>query len=103
MGSPIIGGAQFTAYARFYKMMGYDLNGIADILQKREETPLTVPSHVMYSKKDGIVYWEACIDPYNAHTTHQEIQTPHFSMGTSLETYDELFRWFTTILPTTQS
>ena len=99
MGSPIIGGPQFTIYARLYQKIGFDLSETAATIQKREKNAIAVPSHVMYSKKDGIVHWEACIDTNNMHTTHKEIQAPHFSMGSSLEVYKELVRWIKTILP----
>ena len=82
--------------------MGFDLSKMAAAIHEREKNPISVPSHVMYSKKDGIVHWEACIDTINMHTTHKEIQAPHFSMGTSLEVYEELVRWIKTILPANQ-
>ena len=102
MGSPLIGGPTHTLYARIYERMGHNLSEISDIIKKREEIPLTVPCHILYSKRDGIVHWEACIDQYNQHTTHQEIKTPHFSMGTSQEVFLAVHQWLTTILPANQ-
>jgi pimeloyl-ACP methyl ester carboxylesterase len=93
LGTPIVGGPKHTIYASYYKRKGFDLVDLSDRAQRREEIPLIVPSHVIYSKNDGIVEWEACIDPYNSHTTHTEVQTPHFSMGFSLEVFDEMLRW----------
>ena len=99
LGSPIVGGPISTIYAPLYTYMGKDLSKIAHIIEKRESMPLQVPSHVIYSKKDGIVHWEACLDTFNEHTTYTEVNTPHFSMGFSVEIYCELLRWLKTILP----
>ena len=97
MGSPLVGGPTHTIYARLYERTGSNLEEMAELIAKRESVPLTVPCHILYSKRDGIVHWEACIDQYNEHTTHKEIKTPHFSMGTSQEVFDELYRWVTKI------
>lgn len=99
MGSPLVGGPTHTIYARLYERTGSNLEEMAELIAKRESVPLHVPCHIMYSKRDGIVHWEACIDHYNAHTTHKEIKAPHFSMGTSQEVFDELYRWLNTIIP----
>ena len=98
MGSPLIGGPMHTLYARFYERTGSNLEEMAELIRKRESVPLTVPCHIMYSKRDGIVHWEACIDQYNQHTTHKEIKAPHFSMGTSQEVFTELYSWLKLIL-----
>ena len=98
LGSPIIGGPSYTVYAPLLRYLKRDLSKISQIVHKRESVPIRVPSHVIYSKNDGIVHWEACIDSFNAHTTHTEINTPHFSMGTSTELYCELLRWLRTIV-----
>lgn len=97
LGSPIVGGAAYTIYARLFEQLGKDLSKIAQLAHRRESVPIRVPSHVIYSKKDGIVHWEACIDQFNPHTTHTELDTPHFSMGTSVEMYQEISRWLNTL------
>lgn len=103
MGSPLVGGPAHTLYARLYKRMGHDLTETANIIQKREEVLLSVPCHIIYSKRDGVVHWEACLDRYNKHTTHKEVRTPHFSMGTSQEVFLAVYEWLTTILPASQA
>ena len=93
MGSPLTGGPKNALYASIYKRMGHDLEHTAEIIHNRESVPLNVPCHILYSKRDGIVHWEACLDHHNEHTTHQEVRTPHFSMGTSTEVYCALGDW----------
>ena len=48
--------------------------------------PLSMPTIAFYSKKDGIVPWEACYDP-DDETEHSniEVHTSHFGMGASEE------------------
>ena len=98
LGSPIVGGPAYTIYAPLLKYLKRDLTAVKRAVQARESVPIQVPSHVIYSKKDGIVHWEACVDCFNTHTTHTELNTPHFSMGTSVEVYRELLRWLDSIL-----
>ena len=98
LGTPIVGGAQHTIYASWYKRKGFDLAEIAQKFEQRERVPLSMPSHVIYSKNDAIVHWEACLDPYNSHTTQKEVTVPHFSLGFSIEVYQEIARWLEEIL-----
>lgn len=97
-GSPLIGGPVNTIYASVFRYMGRDMDKIAENILQIESVPIPTPSHVIYSKNDGVVHWEACTDRVNAHSTHAEVNTPHFSMGTSLETYSAVLRWLDTIL-----
>ena len=98
LGSPIVGGAQHTIYAPLYKRWGFDLTELARKSEQMERVSLSVPSHVIYSKNDAIVHWEACLDPYNSHTTQKEVTAPHFSLGFSIEVYQEIARWLEDIL-----
>ena len=98
LGSPIVGGAQHTIYAPLYKRWGFDLTELARKSEQMESVSLSVPSHVIYSKNDAIVHWEACLDPYNSHTTQKEVMAPHFSLGFSIEVYQEIARWIEEIL-----
>lgn len=93
IGSPIVGGPKHTIYAAYYNRLGFDMDAVAKRAEQREVVPLSVPCHAIYSKNDGVVDWEASMDKYNAHTTHAEVDTPHFSMGYSVEVYRELIRW----------
>lgn len=52
------------------------------ITQLRQQIALPFPAHVpytsIYSKRDGVVYWEACLDPA---AEHVEVRAGHNSMG----------------------
>ena len=55
------------------------------------DEPLNVPSIAYYSKKDGIVPWEACHDPDDSSDhVNIEVRTSHFGMGASKEVLQSL-------------
>ncbi|MEC7984449.1 MAG: alpha/beta hydrolase [Myxococcota bacterium] len=103
MGSPIVGGGKYTAFARFYKRSGFDLDLMEEQCNLREKRPLKHPSLSLYSKKDGIVFWGASQDPFNAHTKCIEVDTRHFSMGFSTTVYTALHHWLQRTLPANPS
>ena len=63
MGSPVIGGPKYTVVARAPRRSGMSLDEIERAFAKRNEVPIKVPVTALYSKRDGIVAWQACIDP----------------------------------------
>lgn len=83
LGSPVIGGPSYTTVARWYEARGYDLAQIRQLVAERFETPLDVPTVAVYSKRDGIVSWRACIDNWSPDVRHFEVEATHFSMGSS--------------------
>ena len=103
LGSPIANGPKggpishtilrYRLNAMFYRLIGFNIDVLSKESAKRERVPLQVPSHVIYSKKDGILDWNACVDNYNSHTTHTEVKAPHFSMGFSKKVFEEIGRW----------
>jgi len=87
LGSPVVGGPKFTAIARLYEQSGVSLDDIEAALAERERIPLTVPVTALYSRLDGIVAWEACIDERSGMTTHIEVSTTHCGLGFSAEVF----------------
>jgi len=53
----------------------------------REEIPLTRPVLAIYSKRDGVVAWQACIDGRNGCVEHVEVQATHLGLGLSPQVY----------------
>ena len=43
--------------------------------------PITVPLTVMYSRRDGIVPWRACLDRHSPDVEHVEVRSSHIGMG----------------------
>jgi pimeloyl-ACP methyl ester carboxylesterase len=85
MGSPIVGGPRYTAAARAYTRSGADLDAIERAIAERERTPIRVPITAIYSKRDGIVAWQACIDASNPDVEHVEVSSTHTGLGVHAE------------------
>ncbi|MEM1177584.1 MAG: alpha/beta fold hydrolase [Acidobacteriota bacterium] len=83
LGSPVIGGPSYTRVAPLYEARGYDLAEIRRMVCERFEVPLEVPVLAVFSKRDGIVSWRACIDEWSPDVRHLEVSATHLSLGSS--------------------
>ena len=82
LGSPIIGGPKYTRAAGFYKnVLRQDLDEIEKEVHARNQIPIDAPLTAIYSKRDKVVQWEACIDHFNPHCAHIEVDASHLSLG----------------------
>ena len=87
LGSPVIGGPKYTTVAARYRRRGFDLDELERLVDARYERPLTVPVTAIFSKTDGIVAWEACIDRRSPGIEHVEVRTTHIGLGFCPEVY----------------
>lgn len=78
-GTPVIGGPLYTSISGVYTMEERRL--IAERVAERNQIPIEVPITALYSKRDGIVSWEACIDTFSPDVTMIEIRSTHVGMG----------------------
>ncbi|MEM8563263.1 MAG: alpha/beta hydrolase [Pseudomonadota bacterium] len=92
LGSPIVGGPKYTAMGNMYERQGVDVDAIAATIESRESNPIAVPVTSVYSKRDGIVGWQASIDKYSKEADHQEVNATHFGLGISPEVFRILAR-----------
>ena len=61
---------------------GYRVEGEPDAkLAARLRPPPPVPCTAIYSKTDGVVPWEACLELETPHTDNIEVQASHIGMG----------------------
>jgi predicted esterase YcpF (UPF0227 family) len=81
LGSPVIGGPRYTATAGRYRKQGHDLDQLEQNVKDRYKTPLTVPVTAIYSKRDGVVAWQACIDRWSPNVKHVEVSETHVGLG----------------------
>jgi len=81
LGSPVIGGPRYTATAGWYRKQGHDLEEIERTIASRYATPLRVPVTAIYSRRDGIVAWQACIDKWSPRVRHIEVSETHVGLG----------------------
>jgi hypothetical protein len=79
-GTPVLGGSRFTAVAR---SVGPEASGAAGRVSERLDasSPIRVPLTVVFSRRDGIVAWEACIDRVSPYAEHVEVSSTHIGMG----------------------
>lgn len=81
LGSPVIGGPKYTTVAARYQRQGIDLDELERLVDARYERPLTTPVTAVFSKADGVVAWEACIDRRSVGVEHVEVRTTHIGLG----------------------
>jgi hypothetical protein len=79
-GTPVVGGPTYTAVAGAYSHeVREDVRRVTARLDG--ERPLRVPVTVMYSRRDGIVAWRACLDRVSPDVEHVEVGSTHLGMG----------------------
>jgi len=67
-----------TAVARLF---GGRSDARRDDLRRRLRTPPPVPCTSFYSRSDGIVAWQSCLDDEAPHVENVEVRTSHCGMG----------------------
>ena len=89
MGSPITGGPKYTAFADQLASGGVNLDAIEAHIhrQQRASPPLRVPVTAIFSRRDGVVAWQACIDQINPAVEHVEVESSHLGLGFDPEVY----------------
>jgi hypothetical protein len=50
-------------------------------VKDRYKTLLTTPVTAIYSKRDGVVAWQACIDRWSPNVKHVEVSETHVGLG----------------------
>ena len=79
-GTPVVGGARFTAVARAYTP-GQDDDADTVISRLDAEQPIRVPLTAVFTRRDGIVAWQACIDRHSPDVEHVEVSSTHIGLG----------------------
>jgi len=87
LGSPVVGGPKYTLVAEAYRRRGIDLDEIERRVASRNAVPLRTPVVAIYSRNDGVVAWEACIDHHCESVEHVEVKTTHLGLGFAPDVY----------------
>jgi len=89
MGSPITGGPKYTAFAGQLASEGVDLDAIEAHIHDRQRMspPMRVPVTAIFSRRDGVVAWQACIDQINQSVEHVEVKSSHLGLGFDPKVY----------------
>ncbi|MEM1414377.1 MAG: alpha/beta hydrolase [Myxococcota bacterium] len=79
-GSPIIGGPMYTSAAR-RTPPEEQARILEQIAEAEAVAPLRCPVTVIYSRRDGVVDWRACLDHQTPHAVHREVRSTHLGLG----------------------
>jgi len=79
LGTPVVGGPSHTRLG--FRYSPQQQTRISAQIEERNRIPITVPVTAVYSRRDGIVAWEACIDKHNPQVEHVEVSSSHLGMG----------------------
>jgi pimeloyl-ACP methyl ester carboxylesterase len=81
LGTPVIGGPKYTTAAPLFRSRGYDLDAIEREIRERARRPIEVPVTAIYSRRDGVVAWQACLDDTSRDVEHVEVESTHGGLG----------------------
>jgi pimeloyl-ACP methyl ester carboxylesterase len=83
LGSPFVGNPKATnARAAYEALTGQKLSDPELILQLEEsQLPPPVPSTAIYTKEDGIVAWQNCVEPADGQTDNIQVFGSHCGLG----------------------
>lgn len=88
LGSPVRGGVSATSIGRMVSSQtGLTSAQINALLRDRQRTPIRTPITALYSKTDGVVAWQACVDELNPDVTHHEVPGSHIGLGFNAAVY----------------
>ena len=87
LGTPVIGGPKYTTVGEVYRRRGYDLDAIEAAAHAREAVPLRRPVTAVFSRSDGVVAWQACVDRSNEVVEHVEVDGTHVGLGMNPDVY----------------
>ena len=87
LGTPVIGGPKYTVIANRFRRRGIDVEAIAAEVELRNQIAFKVPVVAIYSRRDAMVAWQACIDRSASNVEYIEVRTTHFGFGFSPEVY----------------
>ena len=90
-GTPVLGGPAHTAAAGAYSPAeGARVDAlIADLNRAR---PIRVPVTVIFSRRDGIVAWPACLDRHTPGAEHVEVRSTHLGLGIDPDVWEIVAR-----------
>lgn len=82
LATPVKGGVDATSIgALVEREVGMDREAMREQMRARNQIPIETPITALYTKRDGVVAWQACIDEMNPNVTHHEIVATHTGIG----------------------
>lgn len=87
IGTPFAGTPEQTNVAWLYRLLNGESATLDESLIERLRTPPDAPTTSIFSRSDGIVAWQACVQGAgHAHTEDVEIDGSHVGMGWNPDT-----------------
>jgi alpha/beta superfamily hydrolase len=99
LGTPVVGGPKYTILARSFQRRGIDLEAMASAIEARNRVSLCTPVIAIYSRRDAVVAWQACIDHNGANVEHVEVRTTHFGFGFCPDVYKIIAQRLASVIP----
>lgn len=89
-GTPVVGGARFTAVSRAFP----PASAVAEVIVRRLDmaSPIGVPLTAVFTRRDGIVAWQACIDHHSPMVEHVEVFSTHVGLGLDPDVWEIVAR-----------
>ena len=88
IGSPVKGGMKVSSISNWVRAQtGMTQEQMSQLLKERQQSPISVPVRAIYSRTDGVVAWQACIDDDNPDVEHFEVRGSHSGMGANVEVF----------------
>lgn len=81
LGAPVRGGLRATAIAGLFRLQGWDLDHVARLVEEAGRVPIRVPVTAIWSRRDGIVAWQACVDEETEQAENLEVSSVHWGLG----------------------
>jgi hypothetical protein len=81
VGTPFAGRAEHTHAAWFYRLVNGRPPAFDEALMARFRTPPDVPTTSVFSRSDGIVAWQACLQNGGACAENIEVDGSHCGLG----------------------
>ena len=79
--SLLTGGLRHTAIAGLFRIQGWDLADIERRVDAAQRIPIRVPLTAIWSRRDGIVAWQACVDLATPGAVNLEARSCHWALG----------------------
>ncbi len=88
IGTPFAGSSRQTRVGLVYRVLNGSEPVIDDTMSRRLRTAPPVPTTSIYSRSDGVVAWQACIQPgRRANTENVEVAGSHCGLGWNADVF----------------
>jgi len=90
-GTPVVGGPSFTIGAA--SAGPEECRRITELIERTDaESPIRVPITAIFTRRDGIVAWPACIDRTSPDVEHVEVGSTHLGLGVDPDVWHVIAR-----------